>query len=637
MQNHFGLKDFIFLVLLLGIALSVWLVMIQRDRIWERLLVIDERVGLIEQQISRVEEKLDTGDFRVGIGSGGMGGPGQTDARDESWARPDVEIVWQKPWTFSNDPAADPNFDRRLVGGEFTEIFEAQPATVVPYLSTDVYGRRVIDRVAESMAVYDPKTLELRGVLADAWQVDPDGLWLRVRLNSRARFSDGQPVTAEDVRWTIEDYIRNPQLETERTRSTTDQLDEVRVLGERVVEFTFKEAVYTNVSATLLLYVLPKHFYSQFEANAINNSTGLLMGSGMYRMSTLDRDRQWTPATDLILVRNEQYWGTRPLLRNLRFRTINDDLSRLVAYRAGEGDMILPTSPQFRLVPQQDPTFLEWTKALEWYNIRSGYSFIAWQCGPRNGRLTPFADARVRRAMVHLLDREQMIRDIWEGIGKVSSQPATSEALSFNAEIEPWPYSLEEATRLLAEAGWTRERDDQLLRHADGRVFEFEFTRSQGGEVAERIAAYIRDQCARVGIRCNVRIVDWSVYREILNARDFDSLIMAWSPGSPESDPRQIFHSAAISGQGDNFVQWNNPRADELIEAGRRELDQEKRLAIWHELAELIHEEQPYAFLRESPWVRFIRRDVANVHPYATGLEPWEFFRVPTAAAAPVK
>lgn len=629
MQNRFGLKDFIFLVLLIAIAVSVWLTMVQRDRLWGRVLTIDDRIGSIERQVARVEEKLDTRPVFVdSASSGGAGSPRVS--RDESWARPGVPIEWQAPYTFANDPRSATDY---APGGDFTEIFEAQPSKIVPFLSTDVYGRRVIDRVCEPLATYDPETLELRGVLADAWQADPAGLWLRVRINSRARFSDGTPVTAEDVRWTVEEFIRNPQMETERVRSTIDMFDKVIALDTSVVEFTFKEPLFSNVSSALALYVLPAHFYSRFDAADINSSTGLLVGSGMYRLESVDRDRQWTPGTPIVIVRNEQYWGHRAPLASLRFRTVTDDLARLQSYRKGEGDMILPSSSQLRLVPKDDPQFLDENAVFEWYNMRSGYSFIAWQCGPRNNKLTPFADPRVRRAMTHLLDREVMIRDIWEGVGRVATGPSNSDSFSHNPDLEPWPYDLDTARALLAEAGW-RPDSAGIMRNDAGEAFEFQFTRSQGGEAAERLSTYIRDQCARIGIRCRVHIVDWSIISQILKSRDFDALVMSWSPNAPESDPRQVFHSAAITDQGDNFVQWAHPDADRLIEAGRRELVDERRYKIWHELEALIHEEQPYTFLRESPWARFIRRDVGNVHTYRTGLEPWEFFRLPGFTAA---
>ena len=153
------------------------------------------------------------------------------------------------------------------------------------------------------------------------------------------------------------------------------------------------------------------------------------MGSGQFRLEKLpknadDLKNQWTPGQDVVLVRNEQYWAAPAPLASLRFRTIKDDLGRLVAYRNGEGSMMLPTSPQFNKIMKEEADFEKTNYALKWTNMRCGYSFIAWQCGPRAGKgLTPFADKRVRRAMTMLLDREKMIRDIWDGIGIVSKVP----------------------------------------------------------------------------------------------------------------------------------------------------------------------------------------------------------------------
>ena len=634
MQNKFGLKDFIFLVLLLAIGLSIWLKMVQRDRLWEQVLEVNQRVSELGQNLARLENKIDNGISVSGLSADMFRGAenhasARPAERDASWARPGIPIAWQEPWTFATDPRSQPDFQ---LGGEFTELFEGQPAKIVPYLSSDVYGRRVIDRVVESLGTYDPKSLEFRGLLADAWQMDPNAMWVRVHINPRARFSDGTPVTAEDVRWTFEDYILNPLIEAERARSTLDHIAGVEVIDPQTVEFTFREPVFTNLDYTLGAYVLPKHFYSQFEPSQINKSTGLLMGSGPYKLQALNPDRQWTPGEDIVLERNELYWGDKSPLARMRFKVVNDELARLTAYEAGEGDMMLPSSVQL-LRKQGDPEWEREHQSPVWINMRSGYAFLAWQCGERNGELTPFHDPRVRRAMTMALDRERMVRDIWGGVGKVATGPSNSESPAHNPNIEPWPYDLDAAKALLAEAGWKPDANG-VLRNADGKRFEFEFTRSSGGEVAERISSYIKDQCAKIGITCNVRVVDWSVYSQILKNRDFDAIIMSWSASAPESDPKQIWHSKSIQNQGDNFIQWRSAEGDRLIEAGRGELDPAKRHAIWHQFEALLHEEQPYTFVREVPWYRFVRRTIGNVHPYRSGIEPWEFYRRSGASVA---
>jgi peptide/nickel transport system substrate-binding protein len=634
MQNKFGLKDFVLLVLVIIIGISIWLNMRQEDRRFVKVRNIENRMVGLEQQLARLDRRLEEGvvaipteggaDDRQGSHRDGQAQGGRpTQVRDESWARPGVPVHWFGRVTFATDPRDLPGF---AYGGEFTEIFEAQPVKITATLAEDTYGRRIADLVCERLADFDPITLKSKGTLAEAWQYDPEGHWLRVKIHPTARFSDGEPVTAEDVRWTFHDYIMNSELETESIRPNLSRIDRVEVLSERILEFHFKQPDAYNFQSSMGFYVLPKHFYSRFTPSQINQSTGLLMGSGPFMVRNLNPNDQWTPGQDVVLVRNEQYWGARPPLERLRFKSISDELARLVAYRNGEGDMIMPSSPQFTQAIRE-PGWDETTHSLNWFNMRAGYAFIGWQCGPRNGRLTPFHDKRVRQAMTMLLDREAMIRDIWSGIGAVAVGPNNPPSPAADPNVSPWPYDPSRARTLLAEAGWQDRRGDGVLRNERGDPFVFEFTRSAGGQIHERIAKYIIDQCALAGIRCVERVVDWSQYDQILKTRDFDALIMGWSASAPESDPTQIWHSQSIENQGHNFIQWRHPDQDRLVEGIRGELDYEKRLEIHHEFHRLLHEEQPYTFVRASPWLRFVRKDFGNVNTYPKGLEVWEFFR----------
>jgi len=632
MTNRFGFKDFVQIVLLAAVLVLGWMQMLQQDRAFKLQQGIESRLVDLDRRLATMQSggggellaKLDRLERSLASGAVLAGGS----ARDTSWARPGVEIEWQEPWDFATDPRTQPGF---AAGGEFTEIFEGQPAKVTPYLSSDVYGRRVIDRVCDSLGAYDPETLRFRGVLAEAWQQDPEGLWIRVRLREGVRFSDGEPLTAEDVRWTFMDFIFNPSIEAERSRSTLEQITAVEVIDPLTFEIRFSQSLSFNLPYALGVYVLPKHFYSKFEPSQINSSTGLLMGSGPFRVDRFDPSAQWTPGRDLVLSRNEYYTGPRPPLDRLRFKVVADDLARLVSYRNGEGDMIIPTSPQF-VKMTEEPGWERDNHSLSWINMRSGYSFIAWNGGLRNGRQTPFGDKRVRLAMTLALDREKMIRDIWEGIGIVAKGSVNPESPASDPALKPWPFDPERAKALLAEAGWMDRNGDGILENEAGQVFRFEFTRSGAGEIAERISNYIKDSYAKVGIVVDVRVVDWSIMQEILKSRDFDALTMGWSATAPESDPRQIFHSESIKEGGDNFAQWNSPRADELIDLIRTTLDFDERMKVWHEFEATLHDEQPYTFIRIAPWLRFVKKSVGNVQTYKSGLEPWEFFRVDPSA-----
>ena len=629
MQNRFGLKDFLFLVVLLATLGSVWLSMVQKTRMEVAQSDMAAKLDAIEQQVAQLGTKVERGlEGMVPAGpQAGASAPRAANPSADSWARPGVAIArWPMP-RMTSDPTAVPGF---RAGGTFTELFDSQSQKFTPYIAGDVLYTFVLARVCESLGTFNPKTLELEGALADAWQVDPAGLWIRAHINPRAAFSDGMPVTAEDVRWTYRDFIANPLIEAERSRSIIDNLKDVKVVDERTVEFVFGEPLYSNLSTAFLNPILPKHYYSRFEPSQLNQSTGLLMGSGQYRMARLpsgpdDLESQWTTGQDIELERNERYWGEKPPIERLRYRVVKDEMARLVAYRNGEGSMMTPSSPQFNRVATEDPDFAKGSHMLRWTNMRGLNSFIAWQCGPRNGKATPFSDKRVRRAMTHLLDRERMIRDIWDGIGVVSKGPLNPESPASDPAVKPLPYDPARGMALLKEAGWEDRNGDGVLEDAKGDPFRFEFTYATGGEISERIARFVKDSYTKAGIVVGTRPLDWSRYQEILKLRDFDAITLGWGASAPESDPRQIWHSESIKEGGDNFVQWSNPACDALIEKGRRTMDTPARMLVWRQFEAVVAEDQPYTFIRVSPWLRFVKRDFGNVHTYRSGLQPEEF------------
>ncbi len=625
MYNKFGLKDFVILLAVLLVGVGVVLAMIQDDRRFEQNRELLGKVGSLEKQLARVERALETGV----VARAATDTPGTPAVRDESWTRPGVEVAWQPLPDYANDPAAMDDF---ALGGEFVEIFEAQMPKAMPFISTDVYARRVNDLVFDVLGDYHPETLEMRGVLAEAWQYDPEGLWLRVKLRENARFHDGEPVQADDVVFTWKDFILNPELETERVRAIVNNVDDVIAISEYAVEFKFKEPLYSNLTVALNYYVLAKHYYENFTPAQLNQATSLLMGSGPFKLESTDPSDQWSPGSPFVVVRNESYWGAnKPSVDRVRFRSITEDLAAITAYKNGEADMVRPTSAQWTDTLAGNPKWKEENHALNWINMRSGYSFIAWQCGKRNGqRLTPFHDRRVRLAMTHLLDRQLLIEDVSRGIGRIATGPNNSASPASAPDVTPWPYDLERARELLAEAGWEDRDGDNILEDQEGNEFEWEYTYSVGSDSIVQLANYVQNQCALVGIRMTHNPIDWSIFADKLNARDFDAISLSWSASSPESDPRQIWHSASIENQGDNFTQWANPEADRLIDKGRATLDEAERMLVWHELHRVLHADQPYTFLREIPWLRFIDKELGNVHAYPKGIEYVEFFAVPS-------
>lgn len=668
MNNRFGIKDLILIVLILVVLMSLWVSLWREDHRFKRTLEQGDRLTSLERQQGRIQTTLDDANLKdtadraarletrlraieqkldrgvvvanpgANAGNGAAANNGSSNAsedaegRDTSWARPGVAIAWQPARTHDSDPMSFPDVE---TGGTLVEAFVAQPSTVVPLVYKDVYGAYVFERICEYLGEYDPKTLETRGVLAQAWQYAPDGTWLRVRLHERARFSDGMPVGADDVIWTF-NWMRNPLVQAERARSVTDFIESIERIDDKTIEMKFKEVLFTNLTAALGSFViLPKHIYENVTPTQFNDATGLVIGSGPFKFASTSLDNQWRPGQDIVLVRNEQYWGPRPVFDQLRFKIINDDLARVTAFNNGECDITTPTAPQYGQLSKNE----QWKKsntAHLWHNIRGGYNFIGWNCGNRGEQPTMFSDKRVRRAMTMLLDRDLINREFFEDTGRVATGPFYRVTAQSNPAIEPWPYDIAGAAQLLEEAGWTLKPGQAVRTNADGRSAEFEFTFAQGSEVTERLANYLKDQCARVGVRMTVRRMDWSVFMTTVDDRDYDAMTMGWSPSSPESDPAQIWHSRYIENEGDNFVQWKNAEADRLIETGRTTLDKDARMQIWHQLHSILHDEQPYTFLLERPWIRLVRNRVGNFVEYRNGFQYDEMFlRSGSGASAP--
>jgi peptide/nickel transport system substrate-binding protein len=201
------------------------------------------------------------------------------------------------------------------------------------------------------------------------------------------------------------------------------------------------------------------------------------------------------------------------------------------------------------------------------------------------------------------------------------------ESPGSNPAVKPLPFDPDRAKALLAEAGWKDRDGDGVLENEKGEKFRFEYTYATGGEISEKIARFVKDSYGRAGIEVTTRPVDWSRYQDLLKTRDFDAITLAWSANSPESDPRQIWHSESVKEGGDNFIQWKSEKVDALIEQGRRTMDEATRMQVWQAFEAAVAEEQPYTFIRVSPWLRFVSRDFGNVNTYRSGLQPEAFFR----------
>jgi len=622
MESRFTIKDLFLAVLMVAVVLVVVLAMFQYDRQWDTLKLVERRLAELNgisaeqgKELSAIRRLLEQG-IRVSgtattapaVAGSDAAAPAGTDAPAAgAFATPKGD-----PFARQTTAMASPDYAR---GDWLVQLFGVKVGKLTPLLSTDTYASIVQNRILESLAYRDPDTLEWLPLLATDWDVSPDGQKINVKLRRGVLFSDGSPFTADDVVFTV-DFIRNEAIGAPRQRSALEPLDRVEKVGDHEVVFHFKRPYFEALALALSTQPMSKRFYERFLADPqrFNDSVGLVMGTGPYRMADPEG---WRPGQPIELFRNERYWGLPAPFDRIFWREVEEDAAALTMFRNGEVDTYAATPPQFDQL-KDDPSIAAKANRFQYYFRDGGYSYVAWN-QRRAGKPTLFADKRVRQAMTLLIDRERIARDVYRGYAKPAVGPFGVVSPQNDPSIQPWPYDPKRAVELLREAGFAKRNDRGVLVHDDGREFRFRFTYNNKNPQTEQIVLQIKDSLARAGIVVEQEPTDWPLMLKKLNERDYDVITLGWT-GGVETDIYQMFHSSQIQDGADNFMSYSNPDLDAAIERARATVDEGQRMPVWHQAHRILHEDQPYTFVVIGQALQFVDNRIRNVEQTKSGL-----------------
>ena len=586
------------------VVIMLLMVMVQVDRQWTRMddmrRIMDEQAKDIRSSrtvLRELEQALRSGQFN-------------TDAVQTTDNATDQSDAFAR----AREAMAEPDFAQ----GDWLRLaFASGLKTLTPLVSADAYSADVQNYVLESLLVRDPDTLQWQGLLADDWQVSDDGLTITFTLKRGIRFSDGEPLNAEDVAFTY-DFIMNESIAAPRARAYLSRIASVTALDEYTVEFVFSEPYFNSLQLAGSLEIMPEHFYSRYLDNpqTFNESRGILMGSGPYRLADPEN---WTPDVGAVeLLRNPRYWGpVNPSFDRIIWRIIENDSARLTTFRNGDIDVYNALPREFENL-LEDEGITERSRHFEYLSPTAGYSFIAWNQS-RGGEDTRFADKRVREAMSLLTDVDRVLDEIFLGYGQPAASPFMATSDQHDPAIEPMPHDIDKAIALLKEAGFEDRNGDGVLESADGKPFEFELTFFQDSDDTRRMVLFLRDIYARAGIVMKPKPTEWSIMVENIQQKNFDAITLAWTSGI-EIDIFQMFHSSQSVEGGDNFINYKNPELDKVIEAARAEVDDAKRMQLWHEAERILVEDQPYTFLFRRNTMAFVDKRIQNLEKTGLGL-----------------
>ncbi len=687
MENRFGMKDAIVVVLLIAVIVVVGLAMHQYDRQMDRLVSIDTQLKLMNEQSAQQGRTLQQ--ISQQLASGLTVATTQSSGSTTKPTAPDTADANDAFWDLRN---AQKNKDFAQGDWLITNL-GTKVSKLTPLLSSDVYASIIQNRIMESMAYRDPDTLEYRPLMAkgwdepilnvEAWQkyvdsrmavpltedevkkekdyppaekADDQKKYLADRMKEGRRlddiisepdcpvavtytfhirqgvqFSNGDPMTADDYAWTF-GWIMNEAVNAPRTRAFFARIRSVEAKGSYDVVVKFKEPYFESFGLAAGLTPMDKKFYSRFTPQQFNDQVGLLIGTGPYRMQDPEN---WRPGKPLELVRNERYWGVPGAFDRLYYHEVEEDAAELTMFRNGELDTFAAQPEQY-LSMQNDESINKRSQNYKYYSRDGGYTYVAWN-QVKGGKPTRFADKRVRQAMTMLIDRNRMVEEIFRGFAKPAAGPFGLVSKQNDPSVTPWPYDFKRAIALLAEAGYSKKDAQGVLLGPDGEPFRFQLVYNNKNPIGEQMALLMKDSLARAGIVMQQEPTDWPIMIKKLDQQDFDAITLGWT-GGIETDIFQMFHSSQIGNGADNFMSYRNPELDKLMETARRTVDEDQRMPIWRKCHQILHEDQPYTFLLFRQSLMYVDKRIQNVRQTKSGLNyistddmpiPWY---VPTAS-----
>jgi peptide/nickel transport system substrate-binding protein len=493
----------------------------------------------------------------------------------------------------------------RVFGDWLVRNLSAEPATLNPITATDAYAGSVNNYIYETLLKRDEKSLKLVPVLAESWEISPDHLTYTFHLKKNIRWSDGQPFTAKDVLFSY-DRIMDPKVDAAPLRGYYQDIEKVDVPDDYTVIFHYRIPYFLALEMCGGIPIVASHLFKKgedFNSSPIGRRP---VGTGPYKLQS------WKTGSEVVLVRNENYWGEKPAIDRIIFKIITDSTVALQVLKQGGLDM-MGLDPIQWARETENKRFTEQFRKLSYYQPQ--FNFIGWNC-----RRPIFSDKRVRRAMTMLVPRELILQKILFGLGAVVTGPFYINSPDYDKSIKPFPYDPKAALALLKSAGWSYPPGSFVL-EKNGKPFQFQFLIPAGAKLPLQIATILKEELHEIGIEMSIQRLEWAVFLQKINDEDFDGCTLGWALGW-ENDPYQIWHSSQAVKGGSNFVGFKNSEADQLIVAARKEFDPEKRRKMYYRLQEIIHDEQPYTFLFTSKALVAVSRRFRNVVVYPMGLAP---------------
>jgi microcin C transport system substrate-binding protein len=492
------------------------------------------------------------------------------------------------------DPIANPE---AVKGGTYTSWGGSFPKSLNMFLDYNSFSVEITGFLFESLVSLHSMKNEPVGILADSWEISKDNKTFTFHIHPEARWSDGKPVTAEDVQFYY-DVMMNPKNLTSLFRVGLKRFDRPKIIDDRTIEMSAKEQHWSNFWEVSSFVALPKHIWKGSDFNKQNFDFPVV--SGPYKIKEVKKNRYIT------LERRSDWWGNIRRYNQhkynfdfIKYKFMEDRNKALEAFKKGEFDAYpIFTSSIWEKKTDFDQVKKGWVVKQRIYNKEpKGFQGIT-----INLRKPIFQDVKVREALCYLYNRELMNEKLmFNAYFLLNTYYPDLYPDNLNPDVHLREYNPEKARALLYEAGWRVGTDGFLYK--DNKIFEVSFLEYEVD--LRHLNVYLED-LKKVGIKPNVEQLSLSSVMKRVDNHEFDLFNMTWG-ASRLRDPESSWYSeTADQISTNNYSGVKDKEIDALIEEQKTEMSLDKRNEILKKIDKRLNEIIPYVLGWQSDNIKLL-------------------------------
>ena len=482
-------------------------------------------------------------------------------------------------------------------GGTLRLLF-ADPPTFDPHLAEDNISGLLVNEIFGGLVNIEPFNFSVALDLAERWEISPDGTQYTFTLHPNAKFHDGTPVTAQDVKWSIE-RVADPELVSPvvdqylndvvgvqaRLDEAASEVSGVQVVDDQTIRFT--------IDAPKAYFLAKLTYPTGFVLDQENVEIGdnwfeTPNGTGPFKLA------EYTIGETIRLARNEHYHLGPPHLDEVEM--ILSGGSSMILFEndeihvtgVGLADLERILDPSSPLNPLVHP-----------YPARFTTSYIG-----LNAEEPPLEDPKFRKALNLAFDRNQIADVVYEGAVRPARTIIPPRFPSFNPDLDPYPYDPEEARRLLAESTYGADPDSipRLVLSISG---------SLGAAVPLGLEVILQAWEQELGLQVEIQQTEWATFLEDVNQERYQMFSLGWGADYP--DPENFLDLLFHSESDGNRTNYSNPEVDAVLEQARIEQDVTRRFELYNQVEEMILDDAPWVLLwNDEDWYFLIKSEVKD-------------------------